>query len=151
MRTPSRVAIRRRACRMCSATKSRSAAVPCYQPMKRTTAPPPNNACRSSSHDNPRREQICRAVSAFVCARHVGAGTVELRLLERRRRLERAELDNPPLRHLVNCMLVLRSRLPDIRLSDVIEPQWLEWLAFSAGAPAPLQPPKPEKYKFFPD
>jgi transcriptional regulator with XRE-family HTH domain len=67
------------------------------------------------------------------------------------RRLERAELENPPLRHLVNCMLVLRSRLPHIRLSDVFEPQWLEWLPLSADAPAPPQPPKRERYKLFPD
>lgn len=48
-------------------------------------------------------------------------------------------------------MIVLRSRLPHIRLSDVIEPQWLEWLSLSADAPAPPQPPKRARYKLFPD
>jgi hypothetical protein len=48
-------------------------------------------------------------------------------------------------------MLVLRSRLPDVRLADLIEPQWLEWLSLSADALAPPQPPKREKYKLFPE
>lgn len=68
------------------------------------------------------------------------------------RRLERAELQNPPLRHLVNCMLVLRTRLPEIRLVDLLEPEWLQWLPLSHDATtAPHQPPKPGKYELFPE
>jgi hypothetical protein len=56
------------------------------------------------------------------------------------RRLERAELENPPLRHLVNCMLVLRARIPQTRLADVLEAHWLEWLALHDHAPGPPPP-----------
>lgn len=58
------------------------------------------------------------------------------------RRLERAELDNPPLRHLVNCLLVLRTRLPDLRLGDLIEPQWLQWVVLDETASAPPETPE---------
>lgn len=68
------------------------------------------------------------------------------------RRLERAEIDNPPLRHLVNCHLVLRSRLPDLRLGQVIEPRWLQWFVLDDTAPAPPDPPKQEPVPpLFPD
>jgi hypothetical protein len=68
------------------------------------------------------------------------------------RRLERAELENPPLRHLVNCVLVLRARIPDIRLGEIIEPEWLQWLALDDRTIEPPQPPTPaEPYNLFPD
>jgi DNA-binding XRE family transcriptional regulator len=69
------------------------------------------------------------------------------------RRLERAELENPPLRHLVNCMLVLRARIPDTRLGDVIEPRWLEWLSLHdrAPGPPPATPPPELRGELFAD
>lgn len=66
------------------------------------------------------------------------------------RRIERAELDNPPLRHLVNCLWVLRVRLPDTRFGDILEPQWLDWLPLNDEGVHPPQPPPPrEPYELF--
>ncbi len=49
------------------------------------------------------------------------------------RRLERGQLENPPLRYLVNAAIVLR-----VPLEDVIEPAWREWLALDpVSAPDP--------------
>lgn len=48
------------------------------------------------------------------------------------RRLERGQVENPPLRHLVNCALVLR-----VPVAEVIEDRWLKWLALSDDATAP--------------
>jgi len=67
------------------------------------------------------------------------------------RRLERAELDNPPLRHLVNCLWVLRARLPETRLADVLEREWLEWFVLDDAAPEPPSPPTRERYQLFPE
>jgi transcriptional regulator with XRE-family HTH domain len=67
------------------------------------------------------------------------------------RRLERAELENPPLRHLVNCLWVLRARLPETRLADVLEREWLEWLVLDDRAVEPPQTPAREQYELFPE
>jgi transcriptional regulator with XRE-family HTH domain len=67
------------------------------------------------------------------------------------RRLERAELENPPLRHLVNCLLVLRARTPDLRLADIIERDWLDWLVLDERATEPPEAPRREKYELFPE
>lgn len=68
------------------------------------------------------------------------------------RRLERAEIHNPPLRHLVNCWLVLRVKTPELRLADVLEREWLTWLQLDPAAPGP---PEPETHNplppLFPD
>jgi transcriptional regulator with XRE-family HTH domain len=48
------------------------------------------------------------------------------------RRLERGEVDNPKLRTLVNCAIAL-----GVELSDVIEDDWLAWLAMPGAAEAP--------------
>ncbi len=53
------------------------------------------------------------------------------------RRLERNEIENPKLRHLVNCAIAL-----GVSLDDVIEDAWLEWLP-TADAP---EPPKPREF-----
>ncbi|HWB68911.1 MAG TPA: helix-turn-helix transcriptional regulator [Solirubrobacterales bacterium] len=50
-------------------------------------------------------------------------------------RLERDDIDNPPIRYLVNLAQVL-----ECRLEDVCEEKWLEWTVFDAAAPGP--PPK---------
>jgi transcriptional regulator with XRE-family HTH domain len=44
-------------------------------------------------------------------------------------RLERGEIDNPPIRYLTNLALVL-----DCSLRDVCEDEWLSWTPFSADA-----------------
>lgn len=47
-------------------------------------------------------------------------------------RLERGELDNPPLRYLTNCALVL-----GVRLGDLVEDEWLQWKRFDVDTPEP--------------
>lgn len=47
-------------------------------------------------------------------------------------RLEGGQVDNPPLRHLVNLAQAL-----DIELEAILEDEWLEWKVFDARAPEP--------------
>jgi transcriptional regulator with XRE-family HTH domain len=47
-------------------------------------------------------------------------------------RIELGEVDNPPLRYLVNLAMAL-----DIELEAVIEDEWLEWMVFDARAAEP--------------
>lgn len=54
------------------------------------------------------------------------------------RRIERGETNNPKLRHLVNISLAL-----GVALSEVLEDEWLEWLAFNKRA---AQPPEPDEF-----
>src|SRR5690606_8753272 len=49
-------------------------------------------------------------------------------------KLERAEEPNPRLRHLVNAAEVLR-----VKLDELVEPEWLQWLA-SDEHPRPPAP-----------
>jgi DNA-binding XRE family transcriptional regulator len=67
------------------------------------------------------------------------------------RRLERGELENPPLRHLVNCLWVLRARLPDLRLGDIIERDWLDWHVLDDAAAEPPRAADRAPYELFPD
>jgi transcriptional regulator with XRE-family HTH domain len=50
---------------------------------------------------------------------------LSLRTLQR---IERLEIDNPPIRYLTNCAIVLGCEL-----EDLIEPVWREWKAFEAN------------------
>lgn len=45
-------------------------------------------------------------------------------------RLERGEIDNPPLRYLTNCALLL-----GVSLGDLIEEEWRQWKRFDARTP----------------
>ena len=45
-------------------------------------------------------------------------------------RLERGGFENPPVRALSNCAIVLGCEL-----EELIEPEWRDWLDFGAGAP----------------
>lgn len=54
-------------------------------------------------------------------------------------RLERGQVDNPPIRYLVNCAKVLHCRV-----TDLCDPQWLEWTVFDVSAPAPPDYPPPK-------
>ena len=47
---------------------------------------------------------------------------LSLRTLQR---IERLEVDNPPIRYLTNCAIVLGCEL-----EDLIEPKWREWKDF---------------------
>ena len=47
---------------------------------------------------------------------------ISLRTLQR---IERLEVDNPPVRYLANCAIVLGCEL-----DDLIEPEWREWKEF---------------------
>lgn len=51
------------------------------------------------------------------------------------RRLERGDVRNPKLGHLMNCALAL-----GVELDALIEDEWREWMAFDARAPAPPEP-----------
>lgn len=53
------------------------------------------------------------------------------------RRLERGEVENPKLRHLVNCAIAL-----GVDLDDVLEDEWLEWLPAVGAA----EPPVPDEF-----
>ena len=53
------------------------------------------------------------------------------------RRLERAEVQNPKLRTLVNCALAL-----GVDLADVLEDDWLQWLPTDNAK----RPPKPDTF-----
>lgn len=50
-------------------------------------------------------------------------------------RLEKGQMNNPPLRYLANCALAL-----DVKLEDLIEDQWREWLPLDVASAA--EPPK---------
>ena len=49
---------------------------------------------------------------------------ISLRTLQR---IERLEIDNPPIRYLTNCAIVLGCEL-----EGLIEPAWREWKAFDS-------------------
>lgn len=53
------------------------------------------------------------------------------------RRLERGDVKNPKLRHLVNCSIAL-----GVELADVIEDEWLNWLPAGDAT----RPPAPDEF-----
>lgn len=75
----------------------------------------------------------------------VAAGITQERLAEvtgiplaTYRRLERGQLDNPPIRYLSNIALAL-----DVDLEEICEDEWLWWTVFRDGQPAEPPDPKP--------
>jgi transcriptional regulator with XRE-family HTH domain len=50
-------------------------------------------------------------------------------------RLEHGRLPDPPIRLLANCALAL-----GVRVEDLIEDEWREWLALDARRPGPPAP-----------
>lgn len=72
------------------------------------------------------RIRVSRQVSQAELAEATG---LSLRTI---RRLERLELDNPPLRYLVNCATAL-----GVELDQVIEDEWREWKVFDVAAAEP--------------
>lgn len=51
------------------------------------------------------------------------------------RRLERGEIDNPPLRYLANCAIVM-----DTDIASITEPEWTQWYVFDKAASEPPDP-----------
>lgn len=77
------------------------------------------------------RVRISRGVTQEELAEAIGVSAPTIR------RLERGEVENPKLRHLVNCAIAL-----GVDLDKVLEPAWLKWLP-GEGA---RKPPKPDKF-----
>ncbi len=50
------------------------------------------------------------------------------------RRLDNGQIENPPIRYLINCAMVL-----DVPLTSLIEDHWLEWAQL--GDRTPIEPP----------
>ena len=75
--------------------------------------------------------RLSRGVTQEELAEAVGVSVPTLR------RLERGEVENPKLRHLVNCSIAL-----GVKLDEILEPEWLQWLP-AGGA---RKPPKPDKF-----
>jgi transcriptional regulator with XRE-family HTH domain len=77
-----------------------------------------------------------------LAARRLGTGLSQQRISELTgiplrtiQRLERGNIDNPPIRYLVNLAEVL-----ECRLIDVCEDDWIKWTVFNVSASEP--PPK---------
>ena len=76
---------------------------------------PPQPASRSRLYERRR----AAGLSQRELAKRTG---ISLRTLQR---IERLEVDNPPIRYLTNCAIVLGCEL-----DDLVEPGWREWKAF---------------------
>lgn len=76
--------------------------------------------------------RVSRRVSQSDLAEVTG---LSLRTIQR---LESGEIDNPPLRYLVNLAIAL-----GVPFDELVEDQWREWTEFSAYAP---RPPSPDWY-----
>lgn len=72
------------------------------------------------------RVRMSRGVTQDELAKAVGISVPTYR------RLERGEVENPKLRHLVNCSIAL-----GVELDDVLEDEWLEWLPLRKIAVTP--------------
>jgi transcriptional regulator with XRE-family HTH domain len=77
------------------------------------------------------RARLSRGVTQEELAEAIGVSTPTLR------RLERNEVENPKLRHLVNCAIAL-----GVDLDAILEPEWLKWLP----AEGTRKPPKPDEF-----
>jgi transcriptional regulator with XRE-family HTH domain len=75
---------------------------------------------------------MSRGVTQEELARAVGVSVPTYR------RLERGQVANPKLRHLVNCAIAL-----GVELGDVVEDSWLEWLRLDEAS---AEPPRPDEF-----
>jgi transcriptional regulator with XRE-family HTH domain len=71
-------------------------------------------------------------VRTLLYERRTAAGMSQRRLAELTgvglrtlQRIERGEMDNPPIRYLANCAIALGCEL-----EDLVEPAWREWMRF---------------------
>lgn len=94
----------------------------------------------------PARRQDQTAIRTRLGALRVERGVTQAELaraigiaLPTYRRLERAQMKNPPLRYLSNAALAL-----GVELDEVIEPEWREWFVFDAHAAK--TPPDPATF-----
>jgi DNA-binding XRE family transcriptional regulator len=95
---------------------------------------------KREGRDAPRRTQTKGATKLVKC--RLAAQLTQREMAEQTgikldtyRRVERGEIDNPPLRHLVNCALVL-----GVPLGQLIEDAWLTWAVLDATVPRPPSP-----------
>jgi transcriptional regulator with XRE-family HTH domain len=93
--------------------------VPDDRSREQPLAPPPRTRLN--------RERRLRSVSQSALSQATG---ISERTLQR---LENGEIDNPPLRYLVNCALALG--IADWR--QLVEPEWERWLQTKAGPKRP--------------
>lgn len=77
------------------------------------------------------RARLSRGVTQEELAEAIGVSTPTLK------RLERGDVENPKLRHLVNCSIAL-----GVDLDDVLEDEWLEWLPAGDA----VEPPVPDEF-----
>jgi transcriptional regulator with XRE-family HTH domain len=71
----------------------------------------------------PRSRLFERRKAAGLSQRELAKRTgISLRTLQR---MERLEVDNPPIRYLVNCAIALGCEL-----EELIEPAWRKWKSF---------------------
>jgi transcriptional regulator with XRE-family HTH domain len=89
------------------------------------------------------RKDLQAKIRTRVARTRVAAGITQEKLAEvtgiplaTYRRLERGQLDNPPIRYLSNIALVL-----NVDLDEICEDDWLWWTVFRDGQPG--EPPHP--------
>jgi transcriptional regulator with XRE-family HTH domain len=76
----------------------------------------------------PRSKIAARRLELEISQRQLSKLTgISMRTIQR---LDAGEVDNPPIRHLVNIALVL-----DVLVLDICEDEWLSWTVLSDGAP----------------
>jgi transcriptional regulator with XRE-family HTH domain len=78
-------------------------------------------APRSASKNRLRERRRAAGLTQRALSERTG---ISLRTLQR---IERLEVDNPPIRYLANCAIVLGCEL-----EDLIEPEWRGWKTFGS-------------------
>jgi transcriptional regulator with XRE-family HTH domain len=81
------------------------------------------------SRQPPRSKIAARRLEAELSQRELSElSGLSMRTIQR---LDAGEVENPPIRHLVNIALVL-----DIPVFDICEDEWLKWTTLGTNAPA---------------
>lgn len=84
----------------------------------------------NSDHRQPRSRIAARRQESGLSQRELSELTgISMRQVQR---LDGGEIDNPPIRYLVNIAMVL-----EVDVLDICEDEWLEWRAFGAGPATP--------------
>jgi len=83
----------------------------------------------NSDRRQPRSKIAARRQEAGLSQRELSELTgISMRQVQR---LDGGEIDNPPIRYLVNIAMVLK-----VDLLDICEDEWLDWMDFGAGTSA---------------